>query len=160
MSSLPQSTQAQERNDDALAQYCKHRGSLIWYGYVEARFKNQLCPPRQTIMEQEWRAGERPEIYKSEVGRALFAEKLCDICTRTSAKMNTNGSYNLIFVFFLSALLFQAEALSEDQYFLNPGLKFGHTFGENGGYTVGFEISYTRYSSQSYGILASIDYCR
>ncbi len=54
---------------------------------------------------------------------------------------------------------------AEDGYYLNPGIKFGYTFGENGGATVGIEVSYTRVGETSdrpfaYGILASVDYCK
>lgn len=55
---------------------------------------------------------------------------------------------------------------------LNPGVKLGYQFGENGGFVYGFEVSLTntfiqRFNSQlvpgtylSYGILFNIDYCK
>ena len=53
------------------------------------------------------------------------------------------------------------DLLAQEGYYLNPGIKFGHTFGENGGVTMGVEISYTKVGDgELYGILASIDYCR
>ncbi len=64
----------------------------------------------------------------------------------------------------LCVLLRPPAALSEDAYFLNPGFKFGHTFGENAGFTIGIEVSYTKLATREkggiYGVVASMDYCR
>ena len=50
--------------------------------------------------------------------------------------------------------------LGGDGWYINPGIKFGHTFREGGGATVGIEVSYSRFGETSFGVLASVDYCK
>jgi len=65
---------------------------------------------------------------------------------------------HIIFVF-LILISFTATGYTQETY-LNPGLKFGHTFGDKGGYTIGFEISYTWFiHEKGYGAFIGIDYC-
>ena len=46
--------------------------------------------------------------------------------------------------------------------FVNPGIKLGYTFGDQRGFTLGFECSITRMVGDrfSYGGVASVDFCR
>jgi len=45
--------------------------------------------------------------------------------------------------------------------YINPGIKLGYTFGENGGFTAGVEISYTWVNENlSFGIVTSADVCK
>ena len=60
----------------------------------------------------------------------------------------------------LAIIAFHLNAFGGDSYYLNPGFKIGHTFGESGGFTIGIEVSYTIVEDRLYGVLASIDYCR
>ena len=66
---------------------------------------------------------------------------------------------NLVFLI----VMVPTDSRAGDGYYLNPGFRFGHTFGSAGGFTVGFEISYTTFvesNGLTYGVLASIDYCQ
>ena len=56
----------------------------------------------------------------------------------------------LLFLLFLYPGLEQAR--SDNGYYLNPGLKFSHTFGEHGGFTLGVELSYTRVSDRGFTV--------
>jgi len=56
-----------------------------------------------------------------------------------------------------------------DRVWINPGLKLGYTFGENGGFTWGYELSITfqqetiiRYVKVPYciGLVLDVDYCK
>jgi len=46
-------------------------------------------------------------------------------------------------------------------YFINPGAKVGYAFGENGGFTYGFELSYVRtgptWIEGKYGVVLNVD---
>ncbi|MBI3195176.1 MAG: hypothetical protein HYZ34_12040 [Ignavibacteriae bacterium] len=76
--------------------------------------------------------------------------------------MKKQQIFKLTSILFLINLFSQTNAFTYecDRYFINPGLKIGHTFGEKGGFTIGFELSYTITTSKSnYGFVASVDYC-
>ena len=51
---------------------------------------------------------------------------------------------------------------AEFSTFVNPGIKFGYTFGEQRGFTIGFECSITRMVNDrfAYGAVAAADFCR
>jgi hypothetical protein len=65
-------------------------------------------------------------------------------------------------LFFLCLLLAiaRSESISQDhRTFINPGVKLGYRFGENGGLAAGFEISATRWTPSGYlGLLLSVDH--
>ena len=47
------------------------------------------------------------------------------------------------------------------QTVVSPGMKLGHTFGENGGFTWGFEVSITSFTHPPYyGGVVDIDFCK
>jgi hypothetical protein len=124
-------------------------------------------PSPRSVVTVDPPIGSGAILQRDEELPAKHSEKVHDLgsCApfegRSFRKMKESKLPHLIFVLFLFALLNLTKAFAEDRYFLNPGLKFGHTFGEKGGYTIGFEISHTRFSSQrSFGMVASIDYCR
>lgn len=53
----------------------------------------------------------------------------------------------------------------DPQVYLNPGLKFGYTFGDHGGFTYGFEVSVTtNFKNQEtavwYGVVVDVDFCK
>ncbi len=53
----------------------------------------------------------------------------------------------------------------EGQVYLNPGLKFGYTFGDQGGFTYGFEVSITtNFKNQEIavwsGVVVDVDFCK
>jgi len=65
---------------------------------------------------------------------------------------------------FLALLLWlfssQPAASQGTSTYINPGLKLGYTFGENGGFTAGIEISYTWANTNlAWGVLSSADWC-
>jgi len=49
-------------------------------------------------------------------------------------------------------------------YFINPGVKVGYAFGENGGFTYGFELSYVRtgptWLEKKYGVVLNVDWIK
>jgi hypothetical protein len=47
-------------------------------------------------------------------------------------------------------------SLTYGQSFFNPGVKFSHTFGEQGGYTFGVELSYTFASHELAGLVGLV----
>jgi len=46
-------------------------------------------------------------------------------------------------VFLLLAIMIFSKVIAQDRWFINPGIKLGYAFGENGGFISGLEISVT-----------------
>jgi len=66
-----------------------------------------------------------------------------------------------IFFIFITTMFFNSNKLfSQSRIWLNPGIKLGYIFSENGGFTYGFEVSLTGEGSKSalYGIVLDINY--
>lgn len=69
-------------------------------------------------------------------------------------------SKNLSFIV-LCVLFIAVDGYADERSFFNFGFKFGHTFGDDGGFTVGTEISYTTLSEKfGRGILIDYDVCQ
>jgi len=50
--------------------------------------------------------------------------------------------------------------ISADERFISPGIKFGYTFGENGGITIGAEVSYIIwYKHAANAVVLNFDIC-
>ncbi len=68
-----------------------------------------------------------------------------------------------IFSVFLVFLLLNPDNLfsQQENIFINPGVKFGYTFGQNGGFTWGLELSLTSFDTfdgVSYGAVIDVDF--
>jgi len=70
----------------------------------------------------------------------------------------------VIMLFFDTGLLFS----QDERIWFNPGMKIGYTFGENGGFTWGYEMSITYQQAKTIGnikipyytgLVIDIDYC-
>lgn len=74
----------------------------------------------------------------------------------------------MIYIFILLTLIsFSTNNLKADgkgnSIYLNPGVKLGYQFGENGGFVYGFEVSVTTYTKSSFplpGVVFNIDRCK
>lgn len=66
-----------------------------------------------------------------------------------------------LFLFiFLSAMLFIVDIYGQNNIFYNPGVKLGYSFGENGGFTYGFELAMIFTDEKSLpGIVLSYEIC-
>ncbi|MDR3667574.1 MAG: hypothetical protein P4L35_12090 [Ignavibacteriaceae bacterium] len=62
-------------------------------------------------------------------------------------------------IFLIVLLLGFSRSFAQDMY-VNPGIKLGYMFGENGGFVIGFELSVTRYDNKTgsiWGLVLDLD---
>ncbi len=63
----------------------------------------------------------------------------------------------ILLVLFIGSFVGRAYA---DDRFISPGIKFGYTFGEGGGVTVGAEVSYiVWYNNLAHAVVLNLDIC-
>lgn len=76
---------------------------------------------------------------------------------------------NTLFVttFFVLLMVVQSPKVyaGDPQIYINPGIKLGYTFGDDGGFTYGFELSITtnfknQQTSNWYGVVVDVDFCK
>lgn len=72
--------------------------------------------------------------------------------------------FNLLIIVFMFFFSYNTKAEGKgNSIYLNPGIKLGYQFGENGGFVYGFEVSVTTYTKSSFplpGIVFNIDRCK
>ncbi len=102
-------------------------------------------------------SGRRSESTKDEAH--------CDGVVRVDIVRNATGGEGsnmkrrrMLFVIVTTMCCYSLELSS--QVVLNPGIKLGHTFGENGGFTWGLEVSLTSGDGPWFGGVVDIDFCK